>query len=171
LSTLVKENLVSTAVISENQKQFQDIWAFRERITSSLRSTKHKVFKYDVSLPLTMLNDCTMYMRQRLADKFGNSVDIYEYGHLGDGNLHFNASYDVNQIRYDPSVIQTEIENLLYGYVREKKGSISAEHGLGQLKAKKITYSRSTLEVELMKRLKNTFDPKGILNPGKVLVQ
>jgi D-2-hydroxyglutarate dehydrogenase len=169
-SKLINEGLAKDAVMSENEKQYQDIWAFRERITSSLKSSKQKVFKYDVSLPVTYLNDCTLYMKSHLREKFRDSVAIFEYGHLGDGNLHFNAKYDVNSGKFDEKLIQSEIESLLYSYVQRRKGSISAEHGLGQLKAKKISFSRSPIEIEWMKQMKRTFDPKMLLNPGKVLV-
>jgi len=157
-------------VISENDRQFTNIWGLRESITSSLRSSGFRVFKYDVSLPSQLLDEATDYVRQHLqTQQQFNDVQVFQYGHVGDGNLHFNAMCSSHEPAYVDKV-QTAIEKALYGYVEKHRGSISAEHGLGQLKARKILYSRSAEEVKWMKQIKQTFDPKGVLNPGKVLV-
>lgn len=88
------------------------------------------------------------------------------YGHLGDGNLHLNVSAP----QYDDAILG-EIEPFVYEWTSKQRGSISAEHGLGLMKAEKIYYSKSTATVELMASMKKMLDPNGILNPYKVIPQ
>jgi FAD/FMN-containing dehydrogenase len=91
-------------------------------------------------------------------------VDVVGYGHLGDGNIHLNVAVR----RYDKAVEKC-IEPFVYEWIQERNGSISAEHGLGLSKGKYIGYSKNEAMVNTMKRIKNMFDPKGILNPYKYL--
>jgi len=161
---------ISDVAISKNAESYKSIWGLRENITSSLRSSGMRVFKYDVSLPARTLHEATMYVKGKLLEEGYRDVRVFEYGHLGDGNLHFNAGSPRSTSPGEIAKVQDAIENHLYSFVKSKEGSVSAEHGLGQLKAKKILYSRTPIEVEWMKNVKRTFDPKGILNPGKVLI-
>lgn len=100
-------------------------------------------------------------MREKLGDMVTNVVG---YGHLGDGNLHLNFTTP----EYSEEVLNA-IEPYVYQWTAKHRGSISAEHGLGFKKANYIHYSKSSPSVELMKGLKQLLDPKGILNPYKVL--
>ena len=93
-----------------------------------------------------------------------DAVVVTQYGHLGDGNIHLN----VWAPRHDAAVLGA-IEPYIYEHIRDLGGSISAEHGLGQMKAGKLGYSKPPAAVDLMKKLKALLDPKGILNPHKVL--
>lgn len=86
--------------------------------------------------------------------------------YIGDGNLHLNVA-TIEQ----SDKIASKIEPYVYEWTSKHKGSISAEHGIGFLKSKYLKYSKTNLEIELMKKLKNTFDPKSILNPYKIFSQ
>lgn len=160
------------AIMSQNEKQYREIWDLRELITTKLRATPTThVFKYDVSIPSKVFNLATNTVKQRVEKKHPK-LKVFQYGHLGDGNLHFNATIDLQgstNAAEESKQIQREVEHELYAFVQQHQGSISAEHGLGQLKASKILKSRTPNEVAWMKQIKSTLDPHGLLNPGKVL--
>lgn len=118
------------------------------------------VYKYDLSLPVEKMYDLVEAMRIRL----GPAAKVVGYGHLGDGNLHLNISLP----EYDDTVLGL-VEPFVYEWTSKYRGSISAEHGLGLMKANKIHYSKSPECVDLMVSIKKLLDPNGILNPYKVL--
>ena len=121
------------------------------------------VYKYDLSMPVSDMYTLVEEMRGRLQDV--PDVIVAGYGHIGDGNLHLNIS--------SPAGYSIEVENLIEPFVYEwtaaRGGSISAEHGLGLMKAQCIGYSKSPEAIDLMRKLKQLMDPHGILNPYKVL--
>lgn len=107
------------------------------------------------------MNDLVVAVRDRVADY----AFCVGYGHIGDGNLHLNiAVYDKSQVQK----VEKLLEPFIFEKLRECKGSISAEHGIGLMKAQYLNYTKSDLSIELMKRIKTVFDPKGILNPYKI---
>ena len=123
------------------------------------------VYKYDLSLPLTSTYGLIEEMRDRLRDL---DCLVVGFGHLGDGNVHLNVSCT------DPSqsaAVVNRIEPYVYEWTAKHRGSISAEHGLGTMKAEHIRYSKSDSAVAWMRKMKTLFDPQGILNPYKVLPQ
>jgi FAD/FMN-containing dehydrogenase len=91
------------------------------------------------------------------------------YGHVGDGNLHFNVTQPVGGRPEDFLALGNAIAEAVYAQVREFRGSISAEHGIGQLKRRELARYKSAVDLELMRALKQAIDPRGIMNPGKVL--
>jgi FAD/FMN-containing dehydrogenase len=97
-----------------------------------------------------------------LRARFGN-IEIYCFGHVGDGNLHYNVGSEALMARRE------EVSRVVYDALDAFGGSISAEHGLGQLKREEIRRHKHPLELELMRSLKRTLDPKGLMNPGKLL--
>jgi D-2-hydroxyglutarate dehydrogenase len=118
------------------------------------------VYKYDLSLPVEKLYNLVEEMRTRI----GNSAKVIGFGHLGDGNLHLNISTP----QYNDMIL-AQIEPFVYEWTSKHRGSISAEHGLGLMKANEIFYSKSHETVQLMASIKKLMDPNGILNPYKVL--
>ena len=95
---------------------------------------------------------------------------IVAFGHMGDGNIHYNVSMlDVGQNEAFIAQQEGAVNRMVYQIVRELGGSISAEHGLGQLKRETIREYKDPLELELMRSIKQTLDPHGLMNPGKVL--
>ncbi|HET6720498.1 MAG TPA: FAD-linked oxidase C-terminal domain-containing protein, partial [Rhodocyclaceae bacterium] len=97
-------------------------------------------------------------------------AEILCFGHLGDGNLHYNVRHRDPQQNNEFLRQQDAVNRLVYDLVSARGGSISAEHGIGQLKARALLNYKSAAERRLMQAIKQTLDPKGIMNPGKLLV-
>ncbi|XAR57934.1 D-2-hydroxyglutarate dehydrogenase [Bertholletia excelsa] len=151
--------LITDGVLAQDINQASSFWRIREGIPEALMRAG-AVYKYDLSLPLEKLYTLVEEMRERL----GSAAKVTGYGHLGDGNLHLNISAP----KYDDNVL-AQIEPFVYEWTSKHRGSISAEHGLGLMKANKIHYSKSPETVHLMASIKKLLDPNGILNPYKVL--
>ncbi|XP_069474229.1 D-2-hydroxyglutarate dehydrogenase, mitochondrial isoform X2 [Ambystoma mexicanum] len=160
LEKVLALRLVTDGTVATNDKKIKTLWALRERITEALNHDGY-VYKYDISLPVDQLYQLVMDIRARLGMHAKNVVG---YGHLGDGNLHLN----VTSPAYDHALLSS-IEPFVYQWTEKHCGSISAEHGLGFKKRQHIHYSKTENAVLLMHRLKSLLDPKGILNPYKVL--
>ncbi|KAI0029613.1 FAD-binding domain-containing protein [Vararia minispora EC-137] len=161
------EPLITTGVISQSPAQFASLWRLREGVTEAV-SKEGKAYKYDISIPLASFKEVVDTTREHLR-KLGllreDAVKhVLGYGHVGDSNLHLN----ICAASYSPE-IETALEPFVYELTASYNGSISAEHGLGAMKAHAIHYSKGGVAVDLMKKLKNVIDPKGIMNPGKVL--
>lgn len=167
------EGLLHTQTIVEgtyapdsDSAKFSRLRHYREHITLGLRADGAG-YKYDLSLPLPVFYEVVEVMRRRLQQelRLPNITRVCGYGHLGDGNLHFN----VTSPTFDPTLLAA-IEPFLYELVASHGGSISAEHGIGYKKKSFLRYSKSEEAVALMRRLKTeVFDVSGTLNPGKVL--
>jgi len=147
-------------VASTPSRQSHEIWGLRERIAEALKKDGYN-YKYDISLPLTCFYDCVEDMKARLGD---DVIRCVGYGHVGDGNLHLNITTE----EYDKNVMD-KIEPFVYEWTARYNGSISAEHGLGFKKRNYMHFSKSDSSISIMKMIKPIFDPKGILNPYKVL--
>ncbi|MCJ1310520.1 hypothetical protein MMC25_004184 [Agyrium rufum] len=170
LEHVMGEEIVTDGVVAQDATQIKSLWGWREGIPETLGHWGG-VYKYDLSIPISDLYELVEATRERLgaAGLIGETdqhpvVDVVGYGHMGDSNLHLN----VPTRRFD-----REVENLLepfvYEFVSKKKGSISAEHGLGIAKKPYISYSRSETMIRLMKQIKDLYDPKGIMNPYKYI--
>ncbi|RLM85885.1 putative D-2-hydroxyglutarate dehydrogenase, mitochondrial [Panicum miliaceum] len=157
----MEDGLVADGVIAQDISQASNFWRIREGISEA--SVKvGAVYKYDLSIPVEKLYDIVEKMRCRL----GDNAEVLGYGHLGDGNLHLN----ILSSKYDDNTL-AQIEPFVYEWTSAQRGSISAEHGLGLMKAEKIHYSKSPEAVQLMASIKKLMDPNLILNPYKVLPQ
>lgn len=157
----MEDGLVADGVIAQDISQASNFWRIREGISEA--SVKvGAVYKYDLSITVEKLYDIVEEMRCRL----GDNAEVLGYGHLGDGNLHLN----IVSSKYDDNIL-AQIEPFVYEWTSAQRGSISAEHGLGLMKAEKIHYSKSPEAVQLMASIKKLLDPKSILNPYKVLPQ
>ncbi|XP_020519912.1 D-2-hydroxyglutarate dehydrogenase, mitochondrial isoform X2 [Amborella trichopoda] len=155
----MERGILSDGVMAQDMNQASSFWQIREGIAEALMKAG-AVYKYDLSLPIENLYKIVEEMRKRL----GESAKVLGYGHLGDGNLHLNISTPV----YDDTVFEL-IEPFVYEWTSKHRGSISAEHGLGLMKANEIHYSKSSEAVHLMASIKGLFDPNGIMNPYKFL--
>ncbi|KAM5228811.1 D-2-hydroxyglutarate dehydrogenase, mitochondrial [Ctenodactylus gundi] len=152
--------LVTDGTVGTDQMKVQMLWALRERITEALGLDGY-VYKYDISLPMERLYDLVTDLRTRLGPR---AKHVVGYGHLGDGNLHLNVTAEA----FSPSLLDA-LEPYVYAWTSEQRGSVSAEHGLGFKKKDVLGYSKPPVAVHLMRQLKGLFDPKGILNPYKML--
>nr|GMD53355.1 D-2-hydroxyglutarate dehydrogenase, mitochondrial isoform X1 [Ipomoea batatas] len=155
----METGLITDGVVAQDINQASSCWHIREGIPEALMKAG-AVYKYDLSIPVEKMYDLVEEMRTRLDAK----AKVVAYGHLGDGNLHLNISAP----EYDDNLL-SQIEPFVYEWTSKHHGSISAEHGLGLMKANKIYYSKSPETVQLMASVKRLLDPNGILNPYKVL--
>ncbi|WFD35740.1 (R)-2-hydroxyglutarate--pyruvate transhydrogenase [Malassezia cuniculi] len=170
LEELLEEGIVNDGVLAQDESQVHTLWALRESAPESY-ARQGKVYKYDISMPIERMYELVEHMREHydkagLLDKPGRPglvKAVGGYGHVGDGNLHINIVAE----RYDPSIEEATVPHI-YEWIRDVRGSVSAEHGLGLAKANAIGYSKEPLMVEYMQRIKSLFDPKGLLNPYKV---
>ncbi|KAK7473304.1 hypothetical protein BaRGS_00035436 [Batillaria attramentaria] len=160
LEGLMEKGMAADGTLATEMTKIQAIWSLRERLAEALLHDGY-CYKYDVSLPLSAFYQLVIDMRQRLE---GAATRVVGYGHVGDGNLHLN----VTSPEYSQRTMDL-IEPFIYDWVAKQKGSISAEHGLGFKKRDFIYHSKSTSAVTLMKQIKNLVDPKGIMNPYKLL--
>ncbi|KAJ7944214.1 D-2-hydroxyglutarate dehydrogenase, mitochondrial-like [Quillaja saponaria] len=157
----LENGLISDGVLAQDINQASSFWRIREGIPEALLKAG-AVYKYDLSIPVEKMYNLVEEMQDRL----GNVAKTVAYGHLGDGNLHLNVSSP----QYDDKIL-AQIEPFVYEWTSKYRGSISAEHGLGLMKANEILYSKSVETVQLMASIKKLLDPREILNPYKVLPQ
>lgn len=161
LEHVMGEGIVEDGVVAENETQLKNLWACREGISEA---SQHfgGVYKYDLSIPLPQLYDLITECRQKFQenglmdpeDESKPVLDVVGYGHMGDSNLHLNVATR----RYDKEV-EKVLEPWVFEWVKERNGSISAEHGLGLAKKPFIGYSRSDNMINLMVQIKNLYDP------------
>lgn len=155
---VLSEGLATDGTIAQDLQQMKQIWRIRESAPEGVLKMGGKPFKYDISLPLENYYDIVQEVTRRLGDK-GVAVG---YGHVGDCNLHLNVAIK------DPVAVDL-LEPFVWEYCKQHRGSISAEHGIGLQKVKKMSFSKSPEAIELMKRTKLMLDPNLILNPYKVI--
>ena len=158
LADCAERGALRDAVLAQSGEQSRDLWRIRETIPEAQFTN----VKHDISLPVSKIPEFIERAGRSLRERFGD-IDIYCFGHVGDGNLHYNIGSEALMPRRD------EVNRVVYDTLAPFGGSISAEHGLGQLKREEIRRHKHPLELELMRSLKHALDPKGLLNPGKVL--
>lgn len=161
LEAVMADGEACDGTLAENAHQASQIWKIREGISEALPRCG-AVYKYDVSLPTPLMHRLVEEVKAQLTQWPGASV--LGYGHVGDGNLHLNI---VSPEAYPD--LKAKIEPFVFEWVSNAKGSISAEHGLGQMKADAIYHTQSPLAVDVMRSIKRLLDPQQILNPYKML--
>ena len=163
LGGLIDSGVVADAVIASSQAQADQIWAIRDDIPGLMMFTMPSV-TFDISLPIRAMDGYVADLTTAAEAEFGETLKLVVFGHIGDGNLHILMGAQ-------PFTPETKhrIEELVYTPLAVLGGSVSAEHGIGLEKRDWLAISRSADEIALMKVLKVALDPKGILNPGKVL--
>jgi len=153
--------LITDAVIAKNSGEADKFWRMRHSITEASRA-EGRALKHDISVPISSMQSFLQRGDRLLAD-LAPGAQLHAFGHVGDGNLHYNV------VMPDGSEDGPRITAAIYELVEELGGSFSAEHGIGRLKRQYLPKYRSHTEVELMKTLKTALDPRNILNPGKVI--
>lgn len=155
------DGVVIDAVIAQSGKESQAFWAIRD-CPGEFSRVHWPQLSFDISLPIGRIEEYRVECLRRLMERWPAGRAVF-FGHIADSNLHL--SFKVDQ---DP-MPEHEIDEIVYGLIGEFGGSVSAEHGIGSLKRAYLHHSRTPAELALMRTLKAALDPRGILNPGKVL--
>ena len=160
LTSIIEDGGIADAVIAKSQGERDRMWGLRDDVAQVARNAP--IFTFDVSLKISTMESYVAEVRENLSARWPK-MTLTVFGHLGDGNLHLIAgvgdgSRDARQA----------VEHIVYGALRKREGSVSAEHGIGLEKRAYLAWSRSPAEIGLMRNLKHALDPDNILNPGKI---
>ena len=179
LDIALQGSLVADALVAQSLQQAQAFWDLREHITMAAAEDGLQV-KFDIALPISSIAEFCQVAQQRLLQAYPG-IRLSNFGHLGDGNLHFNVAAPAHLSKgldrqgrheaYRAYVKANEdgIRRIVHDEVVARQGSISAEHGLGILRRDEAAHYKSPVEIELMRKIKQALDPNNILNPNKVL--
>ena len=168
LAQALDEGVIDDAVVAKNLTESRGLWHLREAIPLA-QAEEGLNIKHDISIPVSRI---PMFIAETDAalTRAHPGCRLVNFGHLGDGNLHYNVQAPPAVAA--PDFLQAHepaIHALVYDAVQRHQGSISAEHGIGRLKRDELVHRKDPVALALMKRLKAAFDPRGTLNPGRVV--
>ena len=158
---------ISDAVLAQSVEQARRLWALRENIGEA-QKVEGLSIKHDISVPISRIGEFVERTDAALQEAFPG-IRIVAFGHVGDGNLHYNPSKPEAGENAAFIAVQPQVDQIVHDLVHQLGGSISAEHGIGQLKREELLRYKSPLEMEMMRSVKRALDPQGLMNPGKVL--
>ncbi|MDG2304851.1 MAG: FAD-binding oxidoreductase [Candidatus Binatia bacterium] len=163
----VADGLVLDAAVAESDAQIDALWKLRESISEAQKGEGASV-KHDVAVPVSRVPEFLDEATRKVEAEWPG-VRVVAFGHLGDGNIHFNLS--VPEGGADEPFLDhwSAFSRIVHDVVTSMNGSIAAEHGIGRLKRDDLAHYKSATEMDLMRALKRTLDPKGIMNPGRVV--
>lgn len=169
LGEALEKGIVTDAALAGSLTQRADFWKLREML-SEVQTYEGGSIKHDVSVPVHATPE---FLKRAIAvvEAMAPGCRPVPFGHLGDGNIHFNVSQPVGADKAAYLAGWAEMNEAVHAIVTELHGSISAEHGIGRLKRDLLPGVKDRVELDLMRSIKQTLDPKGILNPGAVLAQ
>ena len=167
LSRGMEEGLIEDAVIASSLQHRRSFWDLRDFVTHSQKPEGGSI-KHDVSVPVASVPE---FIDKASAEvvKFMPGARVVAFGHLGDGNIHFNVSQPVGADKQAFLEQWRAMNDVVHGVVASYGGSISAEHGIGVMKRDELVHVKDPVAIALMRQLKATLDPNGIMNPGKVV--
>jgi FAD/FMN-containing dehydrogenase len=160
LADLLEQGVVLDAVMAQSERERESLWQIRDGI-AEMKTSLQPVVAFDVSVPIRDMPEFLDAAAAELEQAFP-AVTSLVFGHVGDNNLHLNVTTG------DPADLE-RISEIVFGVTSRYDGSIAAEHGIGRVRRKYLELSRNDAEIELMRLLKRTLDPHGILNPGRVI--
>ena len=167
LSAALEAGIARDIVIAQSEAQRATLWRLREAIPEA-QSRRGASIKHDIAVPLSAIpsfvDQAGRYVRRRLP-----STGVIAFGHLGDGNLHFNLSQPPGMSRDVFLGHWDEITSTVHDIAVQAGGSFSAEHGIGEIKRCELARLRSPVEIDMMRAIKQAFDPRGLMNPGKII--
>ena len=168
LEAALEAGCVNDAVVAESLSQAQALWHIRESIALA-QAEEGLNIKHDISVPVSRIPAFVAETDALLAQAIAG-VRLVDFGHLGDGNLHYNVQApEGGDAKAFLREQEERINTLVFDAVARHGGSISAEHGIGSLKAAKLPHYKSPVALRMMRAIKQALDPKGIMNPGRVL--
>jgi FAD/FMN-containing dehydrogenase len=169
LMDAMDSKLVLDGIVADSVQQSKTMWGIRETIPEAQLQLGN-VIKHDISLPISELNNFIQTTAEKLKESWPD-IDIIVFGHVGDGNLHYNIvgmSLEVSALLENR---RGQINQLVHDQVYLHNGSFSAEHGIGQAKVTELTERKSSVEMALMRAIKKSLDPLCIMNPNKVILR
>jgi FAD/FMN-containing dehydrogenase len=167
LAARLEAGEVSDGTLAQSATQAAKLWALRENISEAQKIEGFSI-KHDIAVPVSRIPEFLALADSALAAAFPG-IRVVAFGHVGDGNLHYNLSQPVAGDNAAFIAQQPAVNRLVHDTVQALNGSISAEHGLGQLKREEILRYKSPQEMALMRAIKQALDPRGLMNPGKLL--
>lgn len=163
----MEAGLARDATIAHSLEQAQSLWRLRESLSEAQKREGGSI-KHDISVPIERIPAFIAEVGARIAAGFPDARPV-PFGHMGDGNLHYNVSQPIGADKAAFLARWDEMNEIVHGLVHEYGGSISAEHGVGQLKRQLLARVKDPVALDVMRALKKTLDPRGVLNPGKLL--
>jgi FAD/FMN-containing dehydrogenase len=167
LESALELGAIEDASIAASGEQRQAFWLLRESL-SEVQRLEGGSIKHDISVPVGAAPEFLARAREAV-ETFLPGARVVAFGHLGDGNIHFNVSQPIGADKAAFLAQWGAVNEIVHGLVEQFHGSISAEHGIGRLKRELLKRTKDPVALEVMRALKSTLDPRGILNPGKVL--
>ncbi len=167
LETALEKGTIVDAAIAQSEAQANNLWRIRDGLTEAQVHAGANI-KHDVSVPVSRTPEFIKRADAALK-KIAPGAETLAFGHIGDGNIHYNLCPPPGADLAAFMAKTDRVGAIVYDITAEMEGSFSAEHGIGQLRRAALVKYRSALEVEMMRTLKRSLDPKGLMNPGKVL--
>jgi FAD/FMN-containing dehydrogenase len=167
LASATEKGLVGDAVIAKSENQRAALWSLRENLSEAQKREGASI-KHDVSVPVSAIPEFLARATSAVLNATPEARAV-SFGHIGDGNIHFNFSAPIGADGAAFLARWQEIQRIVHDIVHQFGGSISAEHGIGVQKRDQLVLYKSAVEIDLMRALKRMLDPKNILNPGKVV--
>jgi FAD/FMN-containing dehydrogenase len=167
LGKAIEDGLVIDAVVAQNQAQAAMFWRIRDSMAEAQKE-EGPAIRHDVAVPVSSIPAFYREARKRVLARLPGAR-IHGFGHVGDGNLHYNIAPPLGMDTKAFLALLGEINAIVHDCVAEYHGSISAEHGIGRLRRDELPRYKSEVELALMRKVKAALDPLGIMNPGKVI--
>ena len=167
LSASMERGWVQDGVVASSDNQRHELWRVRHAISEAQKSSGASI-KHDISVPVSSMAEFLLEADRLVAEQLPGIRPV-SFGHLGDGNLHYNLSQPVDMAAADFLALWEPLNELVHGLATRLGGSFSAEHGIGFLKAAELERLESKVKMDLMRTIKQAIDPQGLMNPGKVL--
>ena len=167
LTAASEDGVIRDAVIAGSLQQAQDFWRLRDAFSEAQKGAGGSI-KHDISVPVARIPEFLMRAAS-VVERVCPAARPVPFGHFGDGNLHYNVTQPEGMDRAAYLALWTPMSDAIFELVADLDGSISAEHGIGQMKREALRLYRTPVELDMMRSIKQALDPKGILNPGKLL--
>ena len=168
LANAMEDGLLADAVIAANERQADDFWTLRDSISGAERAIG-PAMQHDISVPVEKMPEFILSASPAIETAFPGTRAV-AFGHLGDGNVHFHVLAPAGAVRGEWEEAEgKEVSGLVYDLVTQWGGSISAEHGIGQMKVAELARLHDPAALAVMTQVKQALDPQGLLNPGKLL--
>ncbi len=167
LAHALEKGIIIDAVFADSEAQRRELWRIREEIPAA-QSREGGSIKHDISVPVSSTVEFIIEASERVL-KALPGIRPCPFGHIGDGNIHYNLTQPIGMVKKDFLLQSAKINRIVHDLVVEMGGSISAEHGIGSFKREELAHYSSPAKISLIRTIKNAIDPDNIMNPGKII--